>query len=142
MIDRYTFRGRKKNSGDWFVGDLCQRDGIYISPPDGLDSYDNYEVDPATVGQCTDFVDVNDHLIFEGDIVTYEKQKYQICFECGGFALYDRDGEMISKIGGNSDYCYPLMVLHSDCDWYFPYADNLEIIGNAHDNPELAGGAL
>ena len=81
--------------------------------------------------------DKNGKRIFEGDIVTFGQNIYSIIFESGSFALYDRHGEIISKIGGCIDHCYPLMTLHFQCMWEDDWAYDIEVIGNIHDNPEL-----
>ena len=139
MIDRYKFRGRKKNSGDWFVGDLCQRGGIYIFPPDGLDSYDNYEVDPATVGQCTGLMDKNGVLIFEGDILQFSSRA--IWYRT---TLFFKDANKELQDFEKYPYERRVVKIPDDYDWLLGHPNDLkdywEIIGNVHDNPEIVGG--
>ena len=154
MNDRFKFRAKTTVKDNlkrdfnyvWTYGDLMHsKDKIYIHP------YCNHfqtigetcrlavahEIIPETIGQCTGLKDINGKLIFEGDIVTFGQIKYQITFECGSFALLDKKGEMISKIGGINDHCYSLMNLHLECCWEDNFAYDLEIIGNRFDNPEL-----
>ena len=84
--------------------------------------------------------DKNGKKIFKGDIVRFAKNIYQIVFTVGSFALYDEQGKMISKIGGNNDHCYSFMDLYVECCWEDNCAYDIEVIGNIHDNPELLKG--
>ena len=81
-------------------------------------------VDGKTVGQYTGLTDKNGKKIFEGDIIKadnwlHQNMKiYTIVFEDGGFYAKHKD---------------------EDC-WNFDHLENIEIIGNIHDNPELLKG--
>ena len=112
------FRGKKKN-GSWLFGDLVQRPPIaLIFPLDAPDSQDNYIVDLKTVGQFTGLTDKNGVEIYEGDFL--EGFKYPVTFEDGCFCAtiqYD-----LVRCWLNSENCN---------------LENLEVIGNVHDNPEL-----
>ena len=47
---RKQYQGKKINSDSILIGWKTKVDGkTYIFPKDGLDSYDNYEVEPKTV---------------------------------------------------------------------------------------------
>ncbi|MBO5435313.1 hypothetical protein J6A31_05810 [bacterium] len=87
------------------------------------------EVIPESVCRCTGIIDDCGTLIFEKDIVTYDSEHYEIIFESGAFALYDKEGYMIDKIGGDNDYCYPLLTLIDEHGWYDDCADDVHIIG-------------
>ena len=130
------FRGKVKNTNEWQYGDLRHWTkkslGIHHQ-----ELHTTLKVIPDTVGQYTGLTDKNGKKIFEGDLIKYANNLYQIIFECGCFALLDKDGEMISKIGGLNDHCYPLMNLYIECCWEDNWAYDIEIIGNIHDNPEL-----
>ena len=86
-----------------------------------------YKCQYDTIGQYTGLTDKNGTKIFEGDIIKghpfYSHKDYRTCevvYEPYGFYLYD------FTINGYS----PLDNL-----------EDIEIIGNIHDNPELLGGA-
>lgn len=141
------FRGKHEDTNEWEYGSLHIQSGE-------VNENDNQELEykilglrgeldyviPETVGQYTGLTDKNGKKIFEGDIVKFGKYIYQITFECGSFALLDKQGCMIAKIGGINDHCYSLMNLHLECCWEDNWAYDIEIIGNIHDNPELLGG--
>lgn len=150
------FRGKRKDTKGWVEGfyacqsnHSCMRSSlkfqhfIYkdICMDINLGGLVEFEVDPETVGQYTGLCDNNGEKIFEGDIIRFGENTYQIIFECGSFNLCDKDGEMNSKIGGTSDYCYSLMVLYDECCWEDNSAYDIEIIGNIHDTPELLEGS-
>lgn len=123
------FRGREKGGTKWFEGDLSylvhDRQKCYIFPPEGYDSPDRYEVDPATVGQYTGLKDKAGRKIFEGDIVKYGETVHLVVFEQRNNTAYF--GLIFS----------PLET------WHFGYSTDLrqiKVIGNIYDNPELLSG--
>lgn len=137
----------KENDGEWVTGYYTRFNGIEhriytgYAETDCGDYYPDYaSVIPETVGRYTELTDRNGEYIFEGDIVKFAKHIYQIIFECGSFALFDKSGEMISKVGGHNDHCYSLMNLYIECCWEDNSAYDIEVIGNIHDNPELIKG--
>lgn len=99
-----------------------------------------YEISPETVGQYTGLTDKNGTKIFEGDVLKFGRNIYQISFEEGSFILLDRQGKMISKIGGVNNHCYSLFDLSLECCWEDDWAIDIEVIGNIYDNPELLKG--
>lgn len=157
MNNRYIFRGKRKDNGEWIEGNLINcaffnNDGFpifYILDTDNIE-YDcwediaeeiNYlEVIPKTVGQCTGLKDKNGKLIFEGDVLKGFTYPFLSDGEYNYYALvvWSKDYCAFrirtikapqSKVRGISDGNTEFMN-----DWN---SDDWEVIGNIHDNPEL-----
>ena len=130
------FRGKRLNNGEWIQGDLVQflPHGIVRivtqEPP-----YKDAEVDSDTVGQFTGLTDKNGRKIFEGDIIHLEYS--QVFF--GGVYFGEYTAEVSYKEG-----CFITDGINNGDEIETPLSgfdnDELEIIGNIHDNPELLGG--
>ena len=88
------------------------------------------EVIPETVGQFTDLTDKNGAMIFEGDICRFrEWNKGEMCWI--GKILFDNQQFAIAGPPNkecNSPFHFPLSRINSN---------DIEIIGNIHNNPEL-----
>lgn len=111
-----------------FYGDKVDRWFII----DGTDTHDNdigepIRVIPETIGQYTGLTDKNGVKIFEGDIVQYSGEKHIVVFETQG-----KTGYFGIKIDHLETWGFCLSVP----------AKLMEVIGNIHDNPELAEGLL
>ena len=130
------FRGKRVDNGEWIQGDLVQflPHGIVRivtqEPP-----YKDAEVDSDTVGQFTGLTDRNGKKIFEGDIIHLEYS--QVFF--GGEYFGEYTAEVSYKEG-----CFITDGINNGDEIETPLSgfdnDELEIIGNIHDNPELLGG--
>ena len=128
------FRGKGKNSGEWFYGYYwCNleagdfRKGRHFIrsmnfQPAKFD-YTDYEVIPETVGQFTGLLDKNGKEIYR----------------------------MVARMNPNKE-CRWLEIIWAECGFYYKCScgrifsrpmknnDEPEVIGNVHDNPELLGG--
>ena len=120
------FRGKRIFNSKWVEGFMYSqhfplefRDDFYIR------CYDtDYLVLPETVGQYTGLTDKNGVRIFEGDIVSLVKHDsliYKVVYVPCRY-------ELVNSKGVN---CFVLDIYKSE---------NIEVIGNIHDNPELLGG--
>lgn len=126
------FRSKRLDNGEWVYGALLNTDDgktriatSYLGKFDPLMPVTvcTYLVNPDSVGQFTGLYDKNGVQIFEGDIVmkrTYNGKKpfcvrfLSGCFHCGWG-------------GGSSTARHPYTI-----------DDNqIQVIGNIHDNPEL-----
>lgn len=125
MEDRYLFKSKRIDNGEWVQGYLY---GIwekrYILWGMTNDIPNMIEVDPSTICQCTGLRDKNGKLIWENDIVNCLTE------ECCGY------------IGWNeSEAGFYFNVLLEDVrfeeEHIYDYQDGIEVIGNIFDNPEL-----
>jgi uncharacterized phage protein (TIGR01671 family) len=130
MEREIIFRGKRIDNGEWIEGDgihypksvnykgICFIDGMKYRANDWL------EVAPETVGQYTGLKDNNANRIFEGDIIDVTYFSYQQPESSAIFkVIYEGMSFLLEFINGN---CFEE-----------PYAEEWDIIGNIHDNPEL-----
>ena len=121
------FRGKLLSDGRWAEGNLdIKKSGVCIITPDKTPLGSYGQVDPETVGQYTGLTDSHGNRIFEGDIVEGE----YFDDEDGYGIIQWNDGafEIVND--------YTCVTFHENL-----YGQDLEVIGNVHDNPELIGGA-
>lgn len=124
MENRYLYRGKRIDNGEWIQGYLY---GIwerrYILWGMTNDIPNMVEVDPETVCQCTAMPDKNNKLIFENDIAIKhnddDKEPYLIRWS-ENYAAWELA------------QCGCAMYGFFDVDF-----GEIEVIGNAIDNPEL-----
>lgn len=126
------FRGKGThglNAGDWIYGYYVKdfwkpsHSGHGILPID--EERGGYcEVDPKTVGQYTGLTDKNGRKIFEGDIIKYEDEIGYVVYSTGCYCVQDIHSQNKPAID---------IVIHNS-------RNNLEVVGNIHDNPELLKG--
>ena len=124
IMREILFRGKRVNNGEWFQGYPCHYGWIgkekdYIIP-DYASALYTAEVDPETVGQYTGLTDKNGNKIFEGDIVwdNYEEER-------GVVQWYNDMAKFIIT--------YSTFTV----DFDNVYGEELQIVGNVYDNPEL-----
>lgn len=134
MEDRYLFKGKRLNNGEWVIGSLiiCE-DGTCKIATSLLEGKADepilvwaYDVDRDTICQCTGLKDKNDKLIWENDIVK------------------DKHGNFYKAFWQNNHYQFSWICVKSDVFsigvkwnlWSFKNFE-IEILGNTFDNPEL-----
>lgn len=143
-----VFRGKRLDNGEWV-------EGFYIF--DGFSHYicrfyadenaegtlypveELFEVLPGSVGQYTGKADKNGKKIFKGDLLKPfddEIDKMVVEFHHGSFllCLYGERGYM-GENGWVEEGNYGVF----ECEPLSSYGDDIEIIGNIHDNPEVLG---
>lgn len=139
------FRGKRTDNSEWIEGyyaiqsnhacfahELKYTHFIFkdIFLDFNLGGLQEFEVIPETVGQYTGLTDSNGKKIYEGDICCFrEWTNGDMCWI--GKVYYEHQQFVIS---GNKN---------KECEMSFTLAmsrfipENIEIIGNIHDNPEL-----
>lgn len=125
MNDRYLFRAKRTDNGEWVKGLLAIMWGQFhiINPNDENTAY---PIDPYTICQCTGLTDKNGQKIWENDIlkanldesypedITYIKILWNEC----GFCV-------------NENYSTEIWTLEK---WD---AEHFQVCGNIFDNPDL-----
>lgn len=121
MKDRYLFKAKQLDNGEWVQGALFNGEShciigqeIKFSPYTEHEcKIVGYEVDRNTICQCTGLKDKNGKLIWENDILKYEWDRTRIDF---------------------IKYQAPIFTYSKTMRWSLQQD---EVIGNIFDNPEL-----
>ena len=132
------FRGKRADNGEWVSGYYC-RAFSQINGKDSVPAIQEVDcfyyraVDPSTVGQYTGLADKTGKKVFEGDILreTIFGNYFEVWYDEKKCAFMARCVKQVAlptiyRIGESfrlADRC----------------AETIQIIGNAHDNPELLG---
>lgn len=155
MENRYLFRGKRIDNGEWVEGYLsypfCTKKGnesYYFYAKDSLGFFCRCVVDASTICQCTGLKDKNGKLIWENDILLQKTTEKHWCeWQRMGLVKYGEHDwnegvygyknigffvEPIVKEGDETrmkpGLCQEDLVFEN-----YPY----EVIGNIFDNPEL-----
>ncbi len=152
MENRYLFRGKRIDNGEWVKGNLIQScdatDGWetiiipvknsnmftkHIKHGYGNLGFENwYRVDASTICQCTGLRDKNGKLIWENDIVgfwdTYSTESGLAEADCIGKVVWDDETLSFQVTNRLSAESYEVL-------------DECSVIGNIFDNAELLEGA-
>ena len=131
------FRGKRIDNGEWVEGNIFIPDNVEkCEPPTEILIGTNvvrisYEVIPETVGQYTGLTDKNGRRIFEGDIID-ASDNWWYTSGPGGC-----DSPII-LVECYNNFCGFEPFINYDCDYgVYIFAENCEVLGNIHDNPEL-----
>ena len=121
------FRGKRIDNGEWVCGSMLTFTNkmasitpsytkVFKASNEVMTIKNIYDVDPATVGQYTGLHDKNGKEIYEGDIVRLFGGEY-----CQGY--YEHDQTIVVKSA------YDIVVMEE--------SENVQLLGNVWDNPEL-----
>lgn len=123
------FRGKSENTDMWVYGKLFESvASSFIIRNNNI--IDLVQVNQDTIGQYTGIKDINGVKIYEGDIL-----------KC-----LDTDGDNYLSLVRYDDGAFTIDVNYCDYDytaigWALSVdVDDVEVIGNVHDNPELLKG--
>ena len=131
--EKVWMNGEKVQS-NWVYGGVCCGKGVFSIVYDYMDEekekpIEKHVVYTDTIGQYTGLTDKNGKKIFEGDIVSFKRVN----------AL----GYTTSRIGDVRYYdklpIFYIMATTGDA-WDWCDCEDIEVIGNIHDNPELLKG--
>ena len=133
MQDRYLFRAKRLDNGQWVQGFICKKkyksNKFYISCfHDKDDNEQFFAIDPDTICQCTGLKDKNGNLIWENDVVgfwdTYSTENGQAEMDCIGKVVWDDETISFQVTNRLSAESYEVL-------------EECSVIGNIFDNPEL-----
>ena len=113
------FRGKRTDNNEWIEGSFLDKNNIGIFYDDTEESdciVHIFSVIPETVEQYTGLTDKNGKKIFEGDIVKGTFFGFPFIVE---------------------DYVFSIVWQEDVTGYRANYFENVEVIGNIHDNPEL-----
>lgn len=123
------FRGKRIDSGEWVEGGYRHEKvgayltAVFIIEPLTSGVWEHHRVDPSTVGQYTGLTDKNGKRIFEGDVVKFTR------FNALGYAT--------RRVGDVRYYdelpIFYIMATTGDA-WDWCDCEDIEVIGNIHDN--------
>lgn len=141
-MKQIKFRGRHINTGEWLFGshyDDCGEEYILPNIVGSAIDYEDYQVDPNTVGQYTNLHDKKDQEIYKGDILLVEFSdksggKYLVGWneKTASWGIMDRYEYQSLKEG----YDFAEFKNHTLLA-FFKEAIICEVVGNIYDNPEL-----
>lgn len=136
MKDRYLFKAKTAKIVETYNNDV--EDGVWVHGSLRCDvgkytifqfeteraDYVEYEIDPSTICQCTGLKDKNGKLIWENDIVSCLPE------ECCGYIGWNESeaGFYFNVLLENGRF---------EEEHIYDYQDDIEIIDNVFDNPEL-----
>lgn len=130
MEDRYLFKEKRLDNGEWVEGFLM--DENYINTPFNDNEVggrfdDPVEIDESTLCQCTGLRDKNGNLIWENDICDRKEIYPEIVkYHEGDWTL---DYSYASGNGKGFNFC--------NLGFYVYERKCVEVIGNVFDNSEL-----
>ena len=125
MENRFLFRAKRKDNGEWTEGFLLKRwDGLWIF---SIDEKFADLIIPSTLCQCTGLKDKNGKLIWENDIIECKDGKHnfqtQIEWDAyfAGFIFQDTETSAVGLDAITENGLY----------------SESKVVGNIFDNPEL-----
>lgn len=138
MKREIKFRGWNAKNKRWIYGFYLQNRGAHFVCPDEFandKTWEDYEVDPETVGQFTGLHDKNGKEVYEGDIIKGKEAEYKHLIRYD----LDRAGFVATLTNYlNDTISESFWTCGLDKKWIDEF--HKVVIGNIHDNPELMKG--
>mgnify|MGYP000186567664 CR=1 FL=1 len=140
MEERYLFKAKRIDNGEWVFGDLVH--SVYKIGDTCVGQYGNevgmHEVDQSTICQCTGLKDKNGKLIWENDIIHKpfytDYDAYANSEAYTGRIQYEDGGWSIEITKSDGRVCVSPII---DMIAYSKDIEHFEVIGNIFDNTEL-----
>ena len=117
MMDRFKFRVWDKVFNHYWTDEEIKENAAWLLFPDN-DNINNVEIE-----QCTGLRDNNGKLVFEGDVVFVNGEKWRVIWSDEDCAFFFSNLKEV--------YHQPIFP-----DFYL-MTDDLKVIGNVHENEEL-----
>jgi uncharacterized phage protein (TIGR01671 family) len=138
MNREILFRGKSYTDDKWHYGLYSYQRGTPFAAErhEIFDGALGWNCPPETIGQYTGLKDKNGVKIFEGDIVTFEDAVAD--YEGYHDDVFLNRGEVTYTERGMCLYFTNRQVVEMG-DLFYKETADCEVIGNIHDNPELAG---
>lgn len=150
MEDRYFFKAKRVDNGEWVIGQYvntcypkdCKKTGHFIV------EYPNHfhEIYTSTLCQCTGLKDKNGNLIWENNIVRFKHEKFDFDDGLEPFERTCLPNKKEYKRNYVVEFCntpthYGLRFRNSSI-WFMVHKmtvvmHDTEVIGNIFGNPEL-----
>lgn len=127
MENRYLFRGKRKDNGEWTEGFLLKRwDGLWIFT---IDEKFADLIIPSTLCQCTGMPDKNRKIAYEHDIIKTPVGNAKIIWNCSP-----------SPIDNHINVGFEVVFLDAIANDNYRHdlgywIGKSEVIGNIFDNP-------
>lgn len=133
MEDRYLFKAKRLDNGEWEIGSIIALpDGKFEiankceNPPDSDPMWGKcvitHIVDPSTICQCTGLKDKNGKLIWENDVIRCNYETSIVKWEKSEWRI-----KWIDEAVWRRDLDY----------WVNESKREVNVVGNIFDNPEL-----
>ena len=117
MNDRFKFRVWDKVFNRYWTDEEIKENAAWLLFPDN-DNINNVEIE-----QCTGLRDKNGNLIYEGDIIFINGEKWRVIWDDEDCAFFFSNLKEV--------YHQPIFP-----DFYMG-AEDFKVVGNIHENPEL-----